>query len=50
MKEDELESLFMLLQYIFSKKRDKFEQNINKISTDSQKFLKDLIKQYKIFK
>ena len=50
MKEDEFESLFMLLPYIFAKKHDKFEQNLNKISKESQENLKMLLKQYKIFK
>jgi hypothetical protein len=50
MKEDEFDSLFMILPYIFGKNKDKFEQNINKISKDSQQMLRGLIKQYKIFK
>jgi chromosome segregation ATPase len=50
MKEDEFESLFMILPYILGKNKDKFEQNINKISTESQQFLRGLVKQYKIFK
>ena len=50
MKEDEYENLFMILQYMFAKKADKFEQNISKISPESQQFLKNLAKQYKIFK
>ena len=50
MKEDEFDSLIMILQYIFEKKRDKFEQNLNKISPDSQQFLQGLVKKYKIFK
>ena len=50
MKEDEFDSLFMIIQYVFEKKRDKFEQNLNKISPESQQFLRGLVKQYKIFK
>ena len=50
MKEDEFDSLFMIIQYVFEKKRDKFEQNLNKISPDSQQLLRGLVKQYKIFK
>ena len=50
MKEDECESLFMIIPYILGKNKDKFEQNINKISNESQQFLRGLCKQYKIFK
>ena len=50
MKEDEFESLFMIIQYMFAKKADKFEQNLSKISPESQQFLKNLAKQYKLFK
>ena len=50
MKEDEFESLFMIIQYMFAKNAHKFEQNLSKISTESQQFLKNLAKQYKIFK
>ena len=50
MKEDEFESLFMIIQYMFAKNSHKFEQNLSKISTESQQFLKNLAKQYKIFK
>ena len=50
MKEDEFKSLFMIIQYMFAKNSHKFEQNLSKISTESQQFLKNLAKQYKIFK
>ena len=50
MKEDEFESLFMIIENIIAKKKDKFEHDLNKISPEAQKFLKTLIKQYKFFK
>ena len=50
MKEDEYESLFMILPYILGKNKEKFEQNINKVSNESQQFLRGLCKNYKIFK
>ena len=50
MKEDECESLFMIMPFILGKNKDKFEQNINKISNESQNILRTLCKQYKIFK
>ena len=50
MKEDEFESLFMLIENIVAKRKDKFEHDLCKISTESQQFLRALIKQYKFFK
>ena len=50
MKEDEFESLFMIIENIIAKRKDKFEHDLNKISPEAQKFLKTLIKQYKFFK
>ena len=50
MKEDEFDSLFDILQYMFAKKADKFEKNLCKISTDSQEKLRRLAKQYKFIK
>jgi len=50
MKEDECESLFMIIPYILGKNKDKFEQNIHKISKESQQVLRSICKQYKIFK
>ena len=50
MKEDEFESLFMIIESIVAKRRDKFEHDLCKISTEAQDFLKTLVKQYKFFK
>lgn len=50
MKEDEFESLFMVIENIIAKKRDKFEHDLNKLSPEAQKYLKTLVKQYKFFK
>ena len=50
MKEDEVESIFMIIQYMLAKNAHKFEQNLNKISVESQQYLKNLAKQYKLFK
>ena len=41
MKEDEFESLFMLIENIVAKKRDKFEHDLCKISPEAQDFLRD---------
>ena len=49
-KEDEFEYLFMLIESIVAKRRDKFEHDLCKISKEAQDFLKTLVKQYKIFK
>ena len=50
MKEDEYDSLFMIIPTMLGKNKDKFEQNIHKISKESQEFLRTICKQYKIFK
>ena len=50
MKEDEFESLFMVFENIVAKRKDKFEHEISKISPEAQRYLKTLVKQYKLFK
>ena len=50
MKEEELDNLLMIIQYMFMKKADKFEQNLSKISPESRQTLKNLVKNFKIFK
>ena len=50
MKEDEFDSLFMVLEGIISRKKDKYEHNLNKLSSDIKKNLQTLVKQYKFFK
>ena len=50
MKEDEFESLFMIIENIIAKKKEKFEHDLNKISPEAQNYLKTLVKQYKFFK
>ena len=50
MKEDEFESLFMVFENIVSKRKDKFEHDLKLISPEAQRYLKTLVKQYKLFK
>jgi len=50
MKEDEFESLFMLIENIVAKNKSKFEHDLCKISPEAQDFLKTLVKQYRFFK
>ena len=50
MKEDEFDSLFMVIEGIISKKKDKYEHNLNKCSEDVKKNLQSMIKRYKFFK
>ena len=50
MKEDEYESLFMVIDGIISKKKEKYEHNFNKLSPDVQTMLETLAKQFKFFK
>ena len=50
MKEDEFDSLFMVIEGIISKKKDKYEHNLSKCSTDVKNTLQSMIKKYKFFK
>ena len=50
MKEEEFDFMFMVIEGIVSKKKDKFEQNVTKLSPDVQRDLRALIKNYKYFK
>ena len=50
MKEDEFDSLFMVIEGIVAKKKDKYEHNLSKCSSDVKNQLQALIRQYKFFK
>ena len=50
MKEDEFDSLFMVIEGILAKKKDKYEHNLNKLSPEVKSSLQSLVKQYKFFK
>ena len=50
MKEDEFESLFMVIEGIVSRKKEKFEHNLNKLSSEAKIMVENLVKQYKFFK
>ena len=50
MKEDEFDSLFMVIEGIISKKKDKYEHNLSKCSSDVKNTLQSMIKKYKFFK
>ena len=50
MKEDEFESLFMVIEGIVSRKKEKFEHNLNKLSPEAKNMVESLVKQYKFFK
>ena len=50
MKEDEFDSLFMVFEGIISKKKDKYEHSISKLSPEVKDTLQTLIKKYKFFK
>ena len=50
MKEDEFESLFMVIEGIVSRKKEKFEHNLLKISHEAKTMVENLVKQYKFFK
>ena len=50
MKEDEFDSLLMVIEGIVSRKKEKYEHNLNKLSPEIQTTLQSLVKQYKFFK
>ena len=50
MKEDEFDSLLMVIEGIISRKKEKYEHNLNKLSPEIQTTLQSLVKQYKFFK
>jgi chromosome segregation ATPase len=50
MKEDEFDSLLMVIEGIVSRKKEKYEHNLNKLSPEIQTTLQSLLKQYKLFK
>ena len=50
MKEDEFDSLFMVIEGIIARKKDKYEHNLTKLSSDVKNTLQSLVKQYKFFK
>jgi hypothetical protein len=50
MKEDEFDSLLMVIEGIVSRKKEKYEHNLHKLSPDIQNTLQSLVKQYKFFK
>ena len=50
MKEDEFDSLFMVIEGIIARKKDKYEHNLNKLSIDVKNTLQSLVKIYKFFK
>ena len=50
MKEDEFDSLFMVIEGIISRKKDKYEHNLTKLSSEVKNTLQSLVKQYKFFK
>ena len=50
MKEDEFEYLFIVIESILSKKKDKYENNLKKLSPETQDAIKALVKSFKVFK
>ena len=50
MKEDEVDNIFQVFEAIMSKKKDKYEHCLNKISTETKEQFQYLNKKYKYFK
>ena len=50
MKEDEIETLVMVFGGILSKRKDKYEHNMKRLSVEPKRAIEELVKQYKLFK
>lgn len=59
MKEDELDTLLMIIEgmlvmnmllIIQSRKKDKFDHNISRLSPENRKTVEGLVKEYKVFR
>ena len=50
MKEDEIETLVIVFRGILSKRKDKYDHNIKRLSGEPKKAIEDLVRQYKLFK
>ena len=50
MKEDEIETLVMVFGGILSKRKDKYEHNMQRLSIEPKRAIEELVKQYKLFK
>jgi len=49
MKEDELDTLLMVMEGILGKRKDKYDHNITRLLPETKKIVEDLLKEYKIF-
>jgi hypothetical protein len=47
MKEDELETIMIVIEGIITKKKDKFEYNITRLSSKTSSQIRNIIKRYK---
>ena len=50
MKEDEIETLVMVFGGILSKRKDKYEHNMKRLSVEPKRAIEELVKQYTLFK
>ena len=50
MKEDEVETILMVIECMLAKNKNKYEHNINKLSNDCKASINNMVKKYKLFK
>ena len=50
MKEDEVETILMVIECMLAKNKIKYEHNINKLSNDCKASINNMVKKYKLFK
>ena len=50
MKEDELETLLIVIEGMLSKKKDKYEHNLSRLSSEIKATIQAIVDKYKFFK
>ena len=50
MKEDEVETILMVIECMLAKNKNKYEHNLNKLSNECKASINNMVKKYKLFK
>ena len=50
MQEDELETVMLVIEHIFAKKKEKFKSSLDKLSNETKNQITKLAQSYKYFK
>ena len=49
MKEDEVDTLVMIIDGILGRRRDKYEHNLNRLSAETKQQIEEIVSEYEIF-